>query len=452
MLPKDHKNSLQLFQSHLDQILDKKHPLCQLADQIDWSVFERDFGPAYSEGQGRPAKPIRLLVGLHYLKHAFDESDESVVERWLENPYWQYFCGEEYFQHEFPLDPTTLVKWRQRVGPKKMEVLLKQTLDTARRNKLLTRNHLARVNVDTTVQGKNIAFPTDARLYHKMRIRLVKEARRRGIKLRQPYTRLGKQAMVKQSQYSRARQGRRARKMTRKLKTYLGRVARDIARKAEPADEKLQELLARANRLLEQKRDSKGKLYSIHEPDVECISKGKAHKKYEFGCKVGFVTTSKGNWIVGVDAFHGNPYDGHTLNQSLETMERLTGVAARHAYCDRGYRGHNHQGPTEIHVAGRGKKKKTRWERMWSRRRCAVEPTIGHAKSDNRMERNFLKGKKGDEMNPILAACGYHIRKLLRAFFLPFFHTPRCCLKDWLLRIEGMIRTKMTTQPILFSG
>jgi IS5 family transposase len=437
MLPKEHKSPLDLFRSRLPQILNKEHPLFRLADQIDWSVFEREFGPTYSEGMGRPAKPIRLLVGLHYLKHAFNESDESVVERWLENPYWQYFCGFEYFQHEFPLDPSLLVKWRQRVGPKRLEVLLKETLDTARREKLLTKNHLARVNMDTTVQEKNIAFPTDARLYHKMRVRLVREAKRRGIKLRQTYKRLGKQALIKQSQYARARQGRRARKMTKKLKTYLGCVVRDIARKSDPTDETLRELLARANRLLEQERDSKGKLYSVHEPDVECISKGKAHKKYEFGCKVGFVTTSKNNWIVGVNAFHGNPYDGHTLRRSLETMHRMTGVTPKHAHCDKGFRGHNYEGSTEIHIAGRGKKNRTRWERMWSRRRSAVEPTIGHAKADNRMERNFLKGKDGDQMNPILAACGYHIRKLIRAFFLPFFHELRNCLIAWGSRLEA---------------
>lgn len=438
-----------MFRAHFVQILNHKHPLYVLASQINWSVFEQTFGPTYSEGMGRPAKPIRLLVGLHYLKHAFNESDESVVERWLENPYWQYFCGYEYFQHEFPLDPSLLVKWRQRVGAEKLEVLLKETLDTAKRQKLLKKSQLARVNVDTTVQEKNIAFPTDSRLYHKMRIRLVREAKRRGIKLRQPYSRVAKKVLAQQSRYAHANQMKRAAKMTKKLKVYLGRVFRDLQRQADPSDEKLQELLATAKRLLEQKRKDKGKLYSVHAPEVECIAKGKAHKKYEFGCKVGLVTTSRGSWIVGIQAFHDNPYDGHTLSASLEKMKQLTGVTAKHAYCDRGYRGHDYQGPAEIHIAGRGKRKRSRWEKMWSKRRAAVEPTIGHAKQDNRMEINFLKGKEGDVMNPILAACGYHIRKLFRALFLPLFEACTNAVWTWLISIKTKQSSQAIREPLL---
>lgn len=424
MLRKNRKSPLDLFRSHLKQVLSHDHPLYKLAGQIDWTVFEASFGASYSEGMGRPAKPIRLLVGLHYLKHTYNESDESVVERWLENPYWQWFCGYEYFQHEFPCDPTTLVKWRKRVGPEKLEALLKETLDTARREKLLKKNDLARVNVDTTVQEKNIAFPTDARLYQKCRVRLVKAAKARGIRLRQSYTFKAKDALRKQNGYAHARQFKRARKMTRKLKTYLGRVVRDIERKCDPSDEVLHEQLEQARRLLAQKRRDKGKLYALHAPEVECIAKGKAHKRYEFGCKVGVVTASLASWIVGVEAFHQNPYDGHTLTDSLETMKRLTGVEPRHAYCDKGYRGHGHEGKTEIHVAGSGPKNKTRFARFWSKRRSAVEPIIGHMKSDCRMDRNYLKGKEGDRINAILAAAGYNMRKLIRAFFAcPFLAT-----------------------------
>jgi IS5 family transposase len=418
---KNQKNPLLLFQARLDQIISLDHPLCKLAREINWSVFETRFGPYYSESQGRPAKPIRLLVGIHYLKHAFSESDESVAERLLENPYWQYFCGFEYFQHELPIDPTTLVKWRRRVGDGKLGVLLKETIDTAKRAGYLKRGELERVNVDTTVQEKAIEFPTDAGLYQKMRVKLVGASKRREITLRQSYKRRGKEALVKQGFYRRAKQHRRANKMTRKLKTYLGCVVRDIRRKATVIDIELKDLLEKADRILLQEKHSKNKLYSIHAPEVECIAKGKAHKHYEFGCKVGVVSTSQHCWITGVQSFHGNPYDGHTLAQLMAGTEGITSVELKHAHVDKGFRGHNYTGPAQTHITGQGSKKKSRWEKLWRRRRAAVEPVISHAKHDNRMIRNYLKGPEGDEMNAILSACGYNMRKLIRAFFLPKF-------------------------------
>ena len=295
MTPKKPKTELELFQSHLDQNLDQEHSLYKLSHQIDWKVFEDEFGVLYSPGQGRPGLPIRLMVGLHYLKHAFDESDESVVERFVENPYWQYFCGFEYFQHQLPLDDTSLVKFRNRIGAKGMEKLFAETIEVAKRQKLIQRGHLDKVNADTTVQEKAIAFPTDARLYHKMRVRLVREADQREIKLRQSFPRLGKKALAQQGRYSHARQMKRAAKETRRLKTYLGRVMRDIARKTPKPDAELARLLALAERIHTQQRHDKNKVYSVHEPEVKCIAKGKVHKKYEFGNKVGVVTTSKDN-------------------------------------------------------------------------------------------------------------------------------------------------------------
>ena len=413
----------ELFRSRLEQIIDLKHPLCQLAGAINWSYFKDEFGPLYVENSGRPGKPIRLMVALHYLKHMFDESDESVVERFLENPYWQYFAGFEYFQHIFPLEPTSLVKWRNRVGSVGMEKVFQQTLSAAQKLGLLKKSHRNKVNIDTTVQEKAIAFPTDAKLYQKMRKRLVKEAKVRGIQLRQSYVRLGKQALVKQSRYAHAKQYKRARRETRKLKTYLGRVTRDIRRKAVPIDPGLEDLLRLSERLLVQERTSKNKLYSIHEPHVECISKGKAHKRYEFGCKVSVATTSRDNWVVGIKALHGNPYDGHTLGGVIDQIERGTGWKPKEAYCDRGYRGHGYNGETKVHIVGTGKgrRKLSRAERKWRRRRSAVEPKIGHLKYDNRLDRNYLKGKEGDRINALLAGSGANLRKLLVAFFLSLY-------------------------------
>jgi IS5 family transposase len=419
MRPKKPSSELELFQSRLDQILDHDHPLFKLAGQIDWPVFEDEFGPLYHSGKGRPGLPIRWLVGLHYLKHAFDESDESVVARFLENPYWQHFCGFEYFQHRLPLHPTVLVKWRNRVGPKGLEKLLGETIETAKREKLIQRRELDKVNVDTTVQEKAIAYPTDARLYQKMRVRLVREAATRGIKLRQTFPRLGKRALARQGRYAHARQMKRAARETRRLKTFLGRVMRDLRRKAGEGDAELKRLLALAERIHTQQRHDKKKVYSVHAPEVECIAKGKAHKRYEFGCKVGVASTSKGNWIVGVQHLPGNPYDGHTLKGAIEQVTRLTGWSPKQAFCDLGYRGHGPLGDTRVHLVGRRKKKLSRTLRNWLKRRAAIEPIIGHLKSDHRMSRNHYQGQSGDAVNATLSAAGFNLRKLL-AFFLIF--------------------------------
>ena len=411
-----------LFRAHLDQVLNREHPLCVLANQMDWSIFEEEFGPLYVEGFGRPGLPIRLVVGLHYLKYAYNESDESVVERFLENPYWQYFCGFEYFQHEFPLDPSSLVRWRRRVGSKGMEKLLKETVETAKREGLMKARHLERVNVDTTVQEKAVAFPTDARLYHKMRRVLVRMAKREGIELRQSFERLSKRALQMQGRYSHARQMKRAKRETKKLRVYLGRVLRDLQRKCPNAGGVWQHLFSIANRILGQQKTDHHKVYSIHAPEVECISKGKVHKRYEFGCKVALVTTSKENWVVGVGAIHGNPYDGHTLEQSIEQTERVTGWRPSDAYCDRGYRGVKAEiGETKVHLTNKRKGSLTRSAWRWLRRRAAIEPVIGHLKSDTRLDRNYLLGEEGDRINAILSGCGFNVRKLLRAFFLFLF-------------------------------
>jgi len=413
-----------LFQSRLDQILDKKHPLYTLAHVIDWPVFDEAFGGLYSEGQGRPAKATRLMVGLHYLKYANDLSDEEVVFKWVENPYWQYFCGCEYFEHELPIDPTSMTKWRNRVESAGMEKLLEETIKSGLKMKVIKKSSLKKINVDTTVQEKAIAFPTDAKLYHRMRERLVKEVKNAGIKLRQTYTFKSKKALLKQSRYGHARQMKRAAREVRNLKTWLGRVVRDIERKT-CKDAQLaasfSESLALARRLLDQKRCDKNKLYSLHAPEVECISKGKAHKKYEFGCKVSVATTSKDNFIVGMAALHGNPYDGHTLKKTVEQVEKLSGIRPDEVYPDRGYRGHNYDGGATVHIA-RGHHKRLKPSlKKWLKRRSAIEPVIGHAKSDSRLDRNYLKGKEGDKINAILSGCGFNIRKLLKAFLRLIF-------------------------------
>lgn len=420
MRPRKTYSESELFRSHFEQVIDLNHPLAKLASQIDWKAFENKFGSFYDPGFGRPGLPIRLMVGLTYLSRMSDLSDEATVEEWLENPYWQYFCGYEYFQHHFPLDPSSLVRFRKRIGKKGMEFLLQQTIVAAQRSGHLKERHLRKINVDTTVQEKNVTFPTDAKLYHRMRERLVKEARKVGVVLRQSYERVSKRILLLQSRYANARQFKRARGQTKRLKTLLGRVVRDVQRKCAEPPKALAEALSRAERLLKQQKNDKNKLYSIHAPEVECIAKGKVRKPYEFGCKVGVATTSRDNWVIGIQALHGNPYDGHTLTGILDQVQRLTSWQPQEAYCDRGFRGHGYEGETTIHIVGRKRKQLSRTERYWRGRRAAIEPVIGHLKGDHRMERNYLKGEIGDHINALLSGCGRNLRKLLQ-ILLHFF-------------------------------
>lgn len=417
MRPKPVDNQSLLFTARLEQILDHNHSLFKLANAIDWSEFEEAFGKLYDPGQGRPAKPIRLMVGLHYLKHAYNLSDEDVVARWIENPYWQYFCGYTHFEHELPIDPSLMTKWRKKVKAEGMEKLLEVTIKTGLKTGTLKRAELKKLSVDTTVQEKAISFPTDAKLYQRMREKLVSKANECGIKLRQSYVRKGKQALVMHGRYAHARQYKRAKRQLRKLKTYLGRVTRDIERKLGPDQLKeFEKLLELSRRLLLQKRHDKNKLYSIHAPEVACISKGKSHKRYEFGCKVGVVTTMKKPFVVGIQAFEGNPFDGHTLSQSIEQAERLGSFKADEVYVDRGYRGHDYKGNAIVHIVRLGWRKLPRSLRRWLKRRSVVEAVIGHSKNECRLARNYLLGAEGDKVNAILCGCGYNIRRLLRAF------------------------------------
>ena len=415
MQPKPQKrDAFELFQSHFDQLLNPAHELVQLARKIDWGRFEAAFAGGYSPDMGAPAKATRLMVGLQYLKYTFNESDESVVERWVENPYWQYFCGYTHLQHQCPIHPTSMTRWRKRVGANRLVELLEETIALAKREGHVSKRDLERVNVDTTVQEKNITYPTDSKLLYRALQKLVGAARSRSIELRQSYLRVGKIAAVKASRYAHARQYKRMRRSLRKLRTYVGRLIRDIRRKTSHLDPALATLLTRADRVRQQQPHDTHKLYSLHEPEVQCISKGKAHKRYEFGQKVAVASTNRGNWMVAARLLPDNPYDGHTLAETLSVVERITSVGLTDVYVDKGYRGHGYAGATNIHVAGAAYANRSRSERRRRRRRSAIEPKIGHLKSDHRMDRCFLAGLAGDAINAVLAAAGSNLRKLLR--------------------------------------
>ena len=418
-----------LFRSQLKSMINPSHSLVKLSRVVNWDQLEKTLGKTFCPDAGRPAISTRLMVALHYLKYTHNLSDEGVVEGWVENPYWQYFSGMKYFQHELPIHPTSMTRWRKRIGEAGAEDLLKETIEVGLKLKAVKKTQLKRVNIDTTVQEKDIRFPTDARLYDRARELLVKAARQRQISLRQNYNRLSKKLMLKQSRYAHAKQMKRARRCTRKMRTYLGRVIRDIQRKCPTPDLELSNQLETGHRIFIQQRKDKNKVYSVHEPHVECISKGKAHKRYEFGCKVSVAATSRGGWFVGARAVHGNPYDGHTLSDAIKQVSRLI-TAPDHVFVDRGYRGHDYKGDVAVHVdkVRRGRTAKSLWR--WMKRRAAVEPGIGHLKHDHRMDRNRLKGKQGDRINAILSAAGMNISKLLKwvAAYLRHFYRIKTCI------------------------
>jgi transposase, IS5 family len=425
MKPRERRESGQqdLFKARLDQILNGQHALVKLARLIDWRFLEERFGAVYSDGPGSPPLPTRLMAGLEILKYSYNLSDERVCEQWLENPYFQFFCGEEFFQHELPFDRSSMTRWRQRMGAEKLKALLQESLAVAAKTEALKLSELAEVVIDTTVQPKYVAFPTDAKLLNRARELLVRLARKHGVKLRQSYRRVGKRALIQHQRYAHAKQFKRARKPLRRLKTYLGRVRRDIARKIEDNPALMAEFAGPLSRswrvLMQKKRQEAPKLYSMHAPEVECIGKGKAHKPYEFGVKVSLTTTIKpskgGLFILHAKALPGNPYDGHTLEAILPEIEAITGMALKRAILDAGYKGHNATPQYRFKVYTQGQKRgMTGQIKRLFRRRAAIEPVIGHAKDEHRMGRNYLAHTEGDATNAVLAAAGYNFRRLIK--------------------------------------
>jgi transposase, IS5 family len=424
MKPRERRETGQndLFKARLDQIIDMSHSRVRLAQRIDWGFLEQKLGAVYSDGPGSPPLPTRLMAGLCILKYSENLSDERLCEVWLENPYFQYFCGEEFFQNALPFDRSSLTRWRQRMGEEKLTALIQESLSVAAKTGALKPSELTAAVVDTTVQPKNVAYPTDAKLLNRARERLVRLAKKHGVALRQSYKRVGKFALIKQQRYAHAKQFKRANKSLRTLKTYLRRVIGDIQRKI-AGDEALKAVFALAlslghRVLVQKKRQDAPKVYSLHAPEVECIGKGKAHKPYEFGVKVSLATTvapSKGGqFILHAKALPGNPYDGHTLETVLPGIEAITGAVLSRILADAGYKGHNALAEHKLKVYTQGQKRGvTDAIRRQFKRRAAIEPVIGHTKNDHRMGRNFLAHRDGDAINAVLAAAGYNFRRLL---------------------------------------
>jgi len=416
-------NQLNLYKQRLADQLNPKHPLCRLAENIPWDFFEKEFEKYYSH-TGRPAQPIRLMVGLLILKQLRNLSDEAVVERWVENGYYQFFCGEAFLQWEFPCHPTDLVYFRKRIGEKGIEKIFQVSIDLhgakAREREIL---------VDTTVQEKNITFPTDTKLYKKIADKCADIAQKEGIKLRQSYRRTTKKLVLAQRFRNHPKNYKKATKAARKLKTIAGRLMRDLERKL-PVDGFNRHLaqLRIFEKVLGQQKNSSNKIYSLHEPQVYCVGKGKDHKKYEFGAKASVAVTKNSGIIVGAVSHPKNVHDSKTLIDVISQSSELRGQCSEVAICDRGYRGKSKVGETRILIPKPSGKKATAYQRQKARkrfrRRAGIEPIIGHLKSDYRMMRNYLKGSVGDSINLMLAAAAFNFKKWMRElldFFGPIF-------------------------------
>lgn len=407
-----------LFPDLLEQ-LNPAHPLLKLAKRIPWQRFEDAFAGFYSQA-GRPAKPIRLMVGLMLLKQLENLSDERVVEAWVANPYYQAFCGETRFQWKFPCNPSEFVYFRKRIGEDGARLIFE--VSVALHGEA---SKEAEVTVDTTVQEKNITFPTDTKLLTKIIKRCRKIAADEGIRLRRSFRRELPGLLLQRFKSNR---------IIKRIRTMAGVLIRELERKLpREALARHGEALALFRKVHKQKRTDKNKVYSLHEPDVLCIGKGKESKKYEFGRKASLVVTKTTGVIVGALSFTENIYDGNTLPSVLEQVWQITASCPQVAICDRGYRGRTWVGDTKILTPSRPKKSdspaKRRQARARFRRRAAIEPVIGHVKHDHRMAKNFLKGVLGDAINLFMAAAAFNFRKWMRKVAL-FFALIVSCLLD----------------------
>jgi IS5 family transposase len=394
----------------LKEQLSNKHPLYILAGQINWQVFEDAFKGHYREDFGRPAKPIRLMVALLMLKHIRNLSDESVVEQWAENAYYQHFSGEQVFTPVAPCEASELVHFRNRIGAAGIELILRESIRINGKG-----GKEDRASIDTTVQEKNITYPTDSKLHRRIIKKCVGIATKQGIELRQSYSRTLKKLGVDQRFRNHPKNGAKARKADKKVKTIAGRLVRELQRKL-PAESYSNELDL-FQRVLRQKRHDSNKVYSLHEPEVVCISKGKEHKKYEFGSKVSIIITQNSGVIIGALNIPGNDYDGHTLDAALEQQQRLTGHTLREAFVDRGYRGRKEVLGTLIHTPKVFSNKLTNYRKAKLKEgfatRAGIEPKLGHLKADHRLSRNFYKGIKGDNINVMLAAAAMNFKRMM---------------------------------------
>lgn len=457
------------FRSRLDAMIDLNHPLAILANRLPWQKMELAVAPRFARSArplsqqamdadmfgpsvvvsggaisnaGRPRLNLRLMMALTLLKNSFNLSDEDLVRRFAENVYYQHFAGYAYFDPRPPCDATQIGRFRTALGEAGLEELLSATIHSAVDMGAITKGELKRIIVDSTVQEKAIAHPVDSRLLDIARRKVIRAAKHAGIQLKQSFERECKTLRRQAGGYAHAKQFKRLKRVVKRQRTILGIVLREVRRKlsttvttSASAHTSLNTWLERAERIHTQQPKDKNKLYALHAPEVECIGKGKARKPYEFGVKVSVAVTHKQGLLVGARSFPGNPYDGHVLSAQIEQSTILLqelGVKPEQAVVDLGYRGVDHDNP-DLEIIHRGKiKSLTKTQRRWLKRRQAVEPAIGHLKSDNRMQRCWLQGQRGDALHALCCALGYNLRWLMRAVL-------RLGLKSLLLCIHMML-------------
>ncbi|MGA2822809.1 MAG: IS5 family transposase [Bacteroidales bacterium] len=434
------QNQKNIFRPLLKEFINLDHPLVTLTERIPWNELEKEFSDLYSH-TGTPSKPIRLMAGLLILKQIYNLGDETLMPEWVRDPYFQYFCGEAEFQWKFPCDPSDLVHFRKRIGEKGVEKIFAVSVQLQGKD-IKGKD----VIVDTTAQEKNITFLTDSKLYRKVIEKCNTIAEKEGIDLRQNYHWTIKKLLLQLRFSHHPKRKKQARKALKKLRVIAGRQIRDIERKL--SAEKLEQYatdIELFKQVISQHRYSKNNVYSLHEPHTSCIAKGKAHKEYEFGCKTSFAMLPKSNIIVGVQTFTGNPHDSKTLEPTLDQCKRINGLTFKRVILDRGYRGITHVGDTIALIPGKIKAKTT-WQKQWYRKkfrsRSAIEPIIGHLKTDCRMMRNYLKGTQGDQINALMAAAALNFRRLLRKyesdFIFYFFQSFQILFPKQVIRYFGL--------------
>ncbi len=424
------------FYSTFEEQLSHSHPLYVLANKIHWEIFDEAFSKLYSD-EGRPAKPIRLMVSLLILKHIRNISDESVVEQWFENIYYQYFSGEKSYACGTPCEASELVHFRNRIGDEGIELIFKESIRVNGKD-----GQEQQATTDTTVQEKNITYPTDNKLHRKIIKKCIAIANNEELNVRQTYTRTLKKLLMDQRFRNHPKNKGKARKADKKVKTIAGRLVRELERNLPPGLH--QTILALFKQVLAQKKTDTNKIYSLHEPHVQCISKGKEHKKYEFGSKVSIITTQKTGVIIGAINIEKNVHDSKTLQPAIKQQQRLTGITLKNNFVDRGYRGVKEVLGTKIIIPDSPGKKRTAYEKQQLRkgfkRRAAIEPKIGHLKQDHRLSRNFYKGIKGDNRNVMLAAAAMNFKRMMNIYKQMFF--------DLFIRLIYIIQNCLLPQNI----
>lgn len=409
------QNQRDMFNPHLRDFIDLRHELVQLAEKIDWDYFEDTFAIHYSN-TGKPAMPIRFMVGCLLLKRIYNLGDETLATAWVMNPYMQYFTGAAYFEHRFPCDPSDFVHFRKRIGEAGIEKIFFYSIQIHGKDA-----KSSMVLSDTTVQENNTTFPTDAKLAKKIIDKCNTIAEREGINQRQTYVRVSKQLLRDTHNSKHPKRRKKAKKAQKKLRTYAGRLVRELGRELPPSIQELYKVeLEMFRQVLNQKRGDKNKIYSLHKPFTCCIAKGKAHKQYEFGNKVGLIINPKSLIVMAIDSYEGNPHDSNTIEPLIDQIERNIQHKPKELIYDRGGRGKKEIRGVKISTPNKPLKRDTisqkRTKRKKFRRRAAIEPVIGHLKTDFRMGQNYLHGSNSPKINAMLAASGWNFKKAMEKF------------------------------------